>query len=696
MLKTIRVHPSAQLAWSMANKEACLAGSEMIEPLHLFLALLKILDEAFHQDAERVGLTPDEISELTATAAAGRQLIGMPGDEITRIRRSIGNALRSDQAKPPKEMLHRSPECVKVFDHASQHAIQERAPFLKFLHLLKAILLNTPADVSRYLPSRTTQKPTLMWETSIDDFVAQFQLKRITLVLTDMESSTSIKQRHGDLESAKIFRAHDDMFRQQLSQFQQARVIKTIGDSFLLSFASEEEAVLFALAVQSELRRHKYLSQVPCKVRIGIHSGEILSKVAQGSGLSDPIFGITIDITSRIASLASGDQILVSREIYDKASAETHRRPPEGLGRLQWTSHGLYKLKGMDVPLEVFEVGEAGRAAFVKPASNAKATSINEGSTIPLGSLTAPGGGVGAKSPSPPPPVAASPALGVGRDLTALAREGRLPTIVGRRDEVGTLARYLQRTSKRNVLLVGASGVGKSAIVEGLAQISSLDNAAAALRSLRIIQFDSAELVSQTAPRADLEKRLQAFVDEAASDPNLVLFFDDVHVAFEAHTVRRQLSISSILRNALARADVGCIGATTSEYFDRYIKDDRSIIRSAHVLLIREPSVEVAIEICSERARRIESIQTVVFTEDAIVGAVLLSASLIQGRSLPEKAIDVLENAAAIAKVSSLTVGIVPAKGIPRIGRKMIENVLEKHYGLSVQDDSMATRMSSE
>jgi ATP-dependent Clp protease ATP-binding subunit ClpA len=691
MLKTIRVHSSAQLTWSIANNEACLAGSELIEPLHLFFALLKILDEAFHQDAERIGLTPDEIAELAATAAAGRQLIDIPGEEITRLRRSIHNSLRTDQAVSVLKKVHRSPECIRVFDRASEYAVKEGSPSLRSFHLLKAVLVAPPPDVSRYLPSRSTHKPALNWETRINEFVERFQLTRISLVLTDMENSMLIKQRYGDVESAKIFRAHDDLVRLQLARFQQAREIKTIGDSFLLSFASEEEAVWFALVLQSELRGHKYLSRIPVKVRVGVHSGEILSKVVHGSGLSDPIFGITIDITSRIASLAAGDQILAGREIYDKASPGTNRQPPTGLESVQWISHGLYQFKGLDSPVEVFEVGEVGKASFVKPAANEKSTLINEGSTIPVGSEITSARRGGAQSPLPH----ASSRFGIGRDLTALALEGRLPIIVGRKDEMRTLARILQRTSKRNVILVGASGVGKSAIVEGLAQRSILDKAPLSLRSLQIIQFDTGELVSRTIPRVDLEKRLQWIIDEAASDPNLVLFFDDIHLAFEKPSARRLMGLSSILRSALLRIDLRCIGATTPEHFVRYIDSDHSIKRSTHILQIKEPSVEEAVEICSERARRIESIQDVVFTEDAIVGAVLLSNSLIQERSLPEKAIDVLENAAAFAKVSSLTLdNVVLTKGIPQIGRKLIEKVLQDHYGLSVLDDSMATKMS--
>jgi len=274
----------------------------------------------------------------------------------------------------------------------------------------------------------------------------------------------------------------------------------------------------------------------------------------------------------------------------------------------------------------------------------------------------------------------------MSRDLTALAREERLPQIVGRKREMTAMARHLLRTMKRNVLVVGDAGVGKTAIVEGLAQRLVSQDAPENLRSLRIVQLSVADLVSGTRYRGDMEERLQRIIAEATSNSNLVLFLDEIHLAIGAGAcIDAPMDVGSILKPALSRDDFRCIGATTTEEFERYIKSDTAFLRRFQVLRIQEPSEQEALQICREWARRIERIQGVVIGEEAIEASVQLSARLIRGRSLPDKAIDLLENAATFVKVSSLTKQIsAPAKEPQRVSRKEIEVVLEEQYGKSV------------
>ena len=272
----------------------------------------------------------------------------------------------------------------------------------------------------------------------------------------------------------------------------------------------------------------------------------------------------------------------------------------------------------------------------------------------------------------------------MGRDLTALARAGRLTPVVGRGAEMTAIARYLQRTSKRNVIITGAAGVGKTAVVEGLAQRLVGDEMPDFLRRLRIVQLSVADLVSGAKYRGDMEQRVQAVIEEAIADPHLVLFFDEIHLMMKAGASGgAPMDIANLLKPALARDDFRCIGATTDEEFERYIKDDAAFMRRFQVLRLGEPSQEEALAICREWARRLEAIQQVSVEPEAVEAAVSLSARLIRGRSLPDKAIDLLENAAAYVKVATLSFdGPAPAGASARVTRDEIERVLEEQYGI--------------
>ncbi|MCU0241941.1 MAG: AAA family ATPase [Vicinamibacteria bacterium] len=673
---------SARLAWALANEEAGLAGAERIEPAHLFLAILRMLDDAYAHEPDGSHPAGERI-DLEEEIAAARPISKMSAGEITKLRRSVSRTLRDDRGRAPERQLHRTVLCREVFEKAARLAAQDGRDRCGVSHLLRAILSDPPWDVARFLPSAEL-KPALEWETAINEFVGRFQLSHLVMMLTDMEGSTAIKARHGDLESARIFRAHDTLFREELRRSPQAREIKTIGDSFLLAFGSEEEAVRFALAVQSRLRQDVFLAAIPVRVRMGIFAGPVLTKKAPGSSLSDPIFGITIDTTARISSLACGNQILTDRAVYEKAAQALASQPPAGLGAVDWRSYGDYTLKGLTAPLEIYEVGEAGQAAFVRPAGSEKAAPADKPA--------------GTRSAQALPPRGGSPFLAsLGRDLTELARAGRLTPVVGRRQEMKALARYLERTTKRNVMLIGDAGVGKTAIVEGLAQELAAPHAPDFLRHLRIVQINVADLMAGTKYRGDLEQRLHLLVEEAAADLHIVLFLDEVHLVVRSGSSGGGMDMANILKPALTRDDFRVIGATTTDEFERDIAPERALLRRFQILRVAEPSAAEALEMCRGWARRIAGIQEVVVEDEAVVAAVELSARLIRGRSLPDKAIDLIENAAAAAKITSLSRhDQLPGKAAPRVTRREIEAMIEEQYGVAARAEGVLSAEQAE
>ena len=274
----------------------------------------------------------------------------------------------------------------------------------------------------------------------------------------------------------------------------------------------------------------------------------------------------------------------------------------------------------------------------------------------------------------------------LGRDLTRIAKEGKLPAIVGRRDEMLACARTLLRTSKRNVILVGDAGVGKTAIVEGLAQHLLSEDAPEDLGALRIVELSLPEIVAGTRYRGDMEERMQRVLEEASEDLSLVLFLDEIHLVVGAGQAdAAPMDIANILKPALSRGEIRCIGATTTEEYNRYIKNDSAFNRRFQIVRVGEPSLEDAFQICSAWAERIEAVQGIEIEEPAIRAAVELSDRLIRDRFLPDKAIDILENAATWIKLPSLSFsGKTPMKDGGILKREDIVTIIEEHYGITV------------
>ena len=685
-----QVHPSTHLAWVIASREASAAGSQEIEPIHLFVALLQILDDAWQQDAELLGLTPPDVDRVELLAAEARPLLGLDGEGVTRLRRKIRRELQASGGPMAQERLHRSARLRGLFSLAEELASRDSDPVADLRHLLRASLAFPSPDLAGVVPGRGKEKPEPTWETRIHRFADDLDLGRITILVSDIEGSTSLKSRFGDRACAKIFRAHDELFREYMAAIPGSQIIKSLGDGFLLAFPSEVGAVRFALRIQAELRTRSSLAKVPVLVRMGIHCGEILQRAPSGSTLSEPFFGIAIDLASRVSSLARANQILVGGSVAEGSRPALEAEPSEGIGLVEWRAYGSYWVKGSEEPMEIFEVGEAGRALFVRPGASAKAGPVGESAPPDQGSPAA-----SVPAPGSPPPVLRAPGLAavtgrpatpsldlLGRDLTQAAREERLGPVLGRRDEILALARNLHRTSKRNVLVVGDAGVGKTAVVEGFARWV-VTGATAPMDRLRVVQLGVGDIIAGARHRGDLEERVQGILKDATADPDVVLFLDEIHLALSGG---EGADLANLLKPALAREDFRCVGATTTAEYDRFLKSDPAFIRRFQLLRVEEPDFETALEICRGWARRIEERQGVVVSEEAIEAAVRLSHELIRDRALPDKAIDLLENTATRATLSTLSPrAVAPSKERPVLGPRDVELALEAQHGIAVR-----------
>jgi len=235
-----------------------------------------------------------------------------------------------------------------------------------------------------------------------------------------------------------------------------------------------------------------------------------------------------------------------------------------------------------------------------------------------------------------------------GRDLTELAREGKLDPVVGRQNEIERVMQILCRRTKNNPCLIGEPGVGKTAIAEGLALRIVSGDIPEILKDKRIVSLDLAGLVAGTKYRGEFEERMKKVMEEVRkSDGQVVLFIDELHTLVGAGAAEGAIDASNIMKPALARGELQCIGATTQDEFRKYIERDAALERRFQAVKVKEPSEEEAVEILKGLRERYEAHHNVEITDDAITSAVTLSQRYISDRSLPDKAIDLIDEAAS-------------------------------------------------
>ncbi|HVS54271.1 MAG TPA: ATP-dependent Clp protease ATP-binding subunit, partial [Opitutaceae bacterium] len=249
-----------------------------------------------------------------------------------------------------------------------------------------------------------------------------------------------------------------------------------------------------------------------------------------------------------------------------------------------------------------------------------------------------------------------TPALkAFGRDLTELARKGEMDPVVGRKNEIRRVIQILCRRTKNNPVLIGEAGVGKTAIVEGLAQEIASGNVPEILLEKKVITLDLALMVAGTKYRGQFEERIKAVMNEVRRAKNVMLFIDELHTLVGAGGAEGAIDASNVLKPALARGEIQCIGATTFDEYRKYIEKDAALARRFQPITVEPPSKEDAIEILKGLRDRYEAHHRVHITDGAIKAAVDLSGRYITGRVQPDKSIDVIDEAGARVRIKSMT-----------------------------------------
>ncbi len=256
-----------------------------------------------------------------------------------------------------------------------------------------------------------------------------------------------------------------------------------------------------------------------------------------------------------------------------------------------------------------------------------------------------------------------TPALkAFGRDLTELARKGEMDPVIGRQAEIERVIQILCRRTKNNPVLLGEAGVGKTAIVEGLAQEIARGNVPELLAAKRVVTLDLALMVAGTKYRGQFEERIKAVMDEIRKSKNIILFIDELHTIVGAGSAEGTMDASNIFKPALSRGEMQIVGATTLNEYRKYIEKDSALERRFQTVKVEPPSVEDAIVILNGLKPKYEEHHKAEYDPEAISACVKLSDRYITARFLPDKAIDVMDEAGSKARIGAMQRRPVPAR----------------------------------
>ncbi|HET9857823.1 MAG TPA: ATP-dependent Clp protease ATP-binding subunit [Chthoniobacterales bacterium] len=283
-----------------------------------------------------------------------------------------------------------------------------------------------------------------------------------------------------------------------------------------------------------------------------------------------------------------------------------------------------------------------------------------------------------------------TPALrAFGRDLTELAKKGELDPVIGRHNEIERVIQVLCRRTKNNPVLIGEAGVGKTAIAEGLAQEIASGNVPELLRDKRVVTLDLALMVAGTKYRGQFEERIKAVMDEIRRSKNVILFIDELHTIVGAGSAEGAMDASNIIKPALSRGELQCVGATTMNEYRKYIEKDAALERRFQTVKVDAPTVEEAIEILKGLRPKYEAHHKAKLTDEALETAVKFSERYITGRFLPDKAIDVMDEAGARARINSMT----RPPDVKEIEKDIEQIRLQKEAAIKAQDFEKAAAL---
>ena len=279
-----------------------------------------------------------------------------------------------------------------------------------------------------------------------------------------------------------------------------------------------------------------------------------------------------------------------------------------------------------------------------------------------------------------------------GKDLTELARQNKLDPVIGRELEIERVIEILSRRTKNNPVLIGEPGVGKTAVVEGLAQMIYENNVPEILKGRRVVSLDMASMIAGAKYRGEFEERLKKALQEVKNSKNVILFIDEIHTIVGAGSAEGAMDAANILKPLLSRGEIQVIGATTLNEYRKYIEKDSALERRFQSVIVEEPSIENTIEILKGLKDKYEAHHKVKITDEAIKEATILSERYITDRFLPDKAIDLIDEACSKAKIKSLT----KPESFKNLEKELEKKSKEKEEAIISQNFEKAAKIRDE
>ena len=651
--------PGIRFSWLIASWEAASFRQKNIEPEHLLLGLLslvKSLDlDFFHR------LAPEERRKLSTEISDITNIIQSYGITTTVLRRHLRKNMTWGKVKKKQEILHRSEKTKIIFKNAEDLA--QKASELNTLHLLASLIKNPYDKIGELLYSYNIS-PVNIWKKilsydpdvdhdyiddditnkdidSIHSFSRDSNISRLTIVFDDIVGSMALFNKLGDEQFYKLIKYHDKKIRTIMNRMGKGEIIKSTGDGLLMIFSDPVAAVECALMIQREFLQEELL-----KIRIGMDMGEVKQVTEQKSR---DIFGIKVSAASRITEAAEGGHILTSNAVYD--AVQKHLKNSD----VEWKFLGSRNFKPGEPTIEIYEIYDS--TLPLEPMNN-----LNTGK-------------VDIKTHS----AKISLLDEYGRDLTQEAEDGNLGPYAGRRNEILQIIQTLAQRYSNNPLLVGRAGVGKTSLVEALALRIAKDKDSEILSKKRIIALNMSKIMGGLSQKTQFEERLGNVVEEAISQPDIILFIDEIHNFIGTGQNDNIMNVTHLLNPLIVQGELRFIGTTTEEEYNRCIHPDTSLERNFQKIFIDEPSKKDTMEMLNIFRKKLEEFHKVWITDRALEAAIDLSVEFDNQHALPAKAIDLLDEAGAqihIPDLSMLEGKQIRDMGVKRGGANSILNVL--------------------
>ena len=438
------------------------------------------------------------------------------------------------------------------------------------------------------------------------------------------------------------------------------RLARELGHTYIGS-----EHLLLSLAAETDSVAAKLLEKAgatPDSVR-----AEIVHEVGEGTQ----------------SDVSPADMTPRTKRIIEHSAIESHRTGQGYIG----TEHLLAALLAErdSVAVKILE------ALHTTPADLMRELNAFFGASSPKGENGAREGGT--KEKKKDATLANAPTLAqYGRDLTAMAREGKIDPVIGRDAETERVIQILSRRQKNNPCLVGEPGVGKTAVVEGLAQKIVDGTVPETLKSKQIVTLDVAAMIAGAKYRGEFEERMKNVMEEVRESPSIILFIDEIHTIVGAGSAEGAVDAANIIKPALARGEMQLIGATTISEYRKNIEKDAALERRFQPVTVGEPTQEQAVQILMGLRDKYEAHHKLKITDEAVKAAVTLSARYIADRFLPDKAIDLVDEAASRKRLSTHT----SPPDLKKIEEKLATLAREKEEAITAQDFERAARLRDE